>query len=414
MLSRLPDEILLEVAKLIHTGDDKYYKKRIPLPPNRGWWTSESEPYERDWGHGKWDLLQLSLTDRRTRAIALEPLAVDVTVQLCNVQSLICMFLNYPDLAAKTESLELKWSKLNDDLESPDHAGDAPPHEAFVQACGLVVRNDPTTDLFDKGLWMYELRAGKRNALLAVLFSLLRNIAFLHLQNISLQPLTFFDCLFDPPWAVSYWDQPTDWHCEYLKKVFVPHIAKVQGMELPNRWYTTIRAFDQAGKRLPDQIPVRTFINFSSLRRLVLPERAIFDKPGTKQVDIDPSKYLPSTLESLVILQVDFRNAFKSQDHKVLKFIRRLFDQMYNCRRLDGFPNTPQSYKHSSALGIFPALKQIVIEYIITDAFLDPLVIMHEWNRIAMTQDDLQELGFGMGVSLEFNFPWVGDPFEDD
>ena len=429
MLQRLPDELLVRVAKYVYAGDHYDRNSR-----SRGVYNSQgrliaglpkSSPVERNWGYGFKSLLDLSAIDRRTRAVVLELLVPNISVQVCNIPSLILMYLQYPDLARKTKVLNIKRSKLTSRNFSCDD--ELPPWrprlfgDDFFKACESVIWSDPTTNLYDKRMWHHDLRHGNMDAAFGVLFVLLPNLEKMHLQSIALSELTFFNFLFEPTSAPhDEWETPIYCVCEYLEKTFAAHLVRLQELEMPRRWdaHSYLR-FETVANTLytGEQIPAGSLLCCESLRRFVAPEAAFFhsyqaieDNPELSTFT-DPCAILPQTLESLTIFDIDFFSAFKNQKHRVLEFLDTLFDEMRRSReQRRSTPHCPD-LQPCAIPELFPALHYIYIEYEQTCAFYDHLYTLMDWAVVESTQDKLQDIGKGLGVELEFSFPWVGDPF---
>lgn len=417
MLSKLPDELLLQIADYVFRGDDDEINEGLCSLKSaqghcRGLFLPKSSPVTRTWGYGTRTILDLSLVDRGTRAVVLELLASHVSVQLCSVPSLVRMYLKYPDLASKTKVLEIKRRQLTSmNILRVEDGHVFVPDDSLLQACHAVVWNDPSTDLLDKGIWMHELRTGKINALLAILFSILNNLETLQLQRIDVQQLSIFNGLFEPQWMRT-WHRPPNWGCEYLEKVFGRQIARIEDLEMPRSWHAYLPDNKYYGLGSIDHIPVRSLSCFHSLRRVVAPESALIDTFKTFEshsatLQCDPSALLPQTLESLTIFNIDFRTAFKKQNHPVLNFLYILFTQIWQSTEAG------QSQKQRSTPRLLPSLRYIYAEYDQTDAFFDHALTLQEWARVETIQEQVQQMGQFLGVEVEFSFPWVGDPFDE-
>ncbi|KAF2690977.1 hypothetical protein K458DRAFT_382553 [Lentithecium fluviatile CBS 122367] len=421
MLSRLPDELLAVVAEYVFTEDDLDYSAPSYLRGWAGWVPPKSSPVRRNWGYGRAYLLALSMVDRRTRAVVLELLMPVISVQTYNIPNLICMYLRYPDLSLKTKTLELKRRELTSKRFSWDGFALAPwgyPSEAFLEACRSVVNQDPTTDPLDKGIWMHELKAGKTNALLAILFSMLPNLEKLILQKTELGNLAFLTSLFLPS-SYYKWSRLSHWNCEYLTKVFAPHVARLKDLEMPRNWKTYSYEENHLGTlHFSAQIPVHSLLSLQSMRRFVAPEAALFHSYQEIEANQElatlrhPYDILPQSLESITIFNVDFRTAFKKQDHRILEWLRILFTQMWESRQQQSITRNLRDLQQYSASILFPRLRYIYIEYQTTCAFFDHSLTLYEWAKVELMQQEIQRVDKDfLGTEVEFSFPWVGDPF---
>lgn len=375
MFSHLPDELILAVAAYVCTDD-------VVLTDACAY-IDYSDDGEDDCipGYGRKCLRALSLTDRRTRAVSLELLLADPIVELVDIPSLILTYLRYPDLAFKTRSLGLKR-----DMKTLHGISQARPvvgiDEAFVQVCKTAIWNSPTTDLLDKGTWIYELRAGQKNALLAVLFALLPNLEELNVWNNSLHDFAIFSLLFGPPsWSpASTWYEPPHWRCEYLQKVFAPHFTSIRSLELPGLWYT----YDDQWEELPpDQIPVRTLHVFSSLQHLVAPEGALVD--AIMDTERDPSAVLPHTLESITLTDVEVDSSLIHPPQS-WNLLRRILEQK------------------SQQPSRFPTLQHMALHYRkrIAQLYSPYNLTLQGLQDFSNGQEELWQLGKQHGVELEF------------
>jgi hypothetical protein len=384
----------------------------------------KSSPVERVRSHGIKFLPELSAVDKRTRAVVLELLVSDISVQFCNIPNLVLMYLRYPDLARKTRVLELKRSKLTSWNFSCK--GLAPWTRElysdlfFVKACNSVVWSDPTTNCFEKRLWEFDLRHGKMDALFGILFAVLPNLEQLQLQNIELSKLTFFNFLFEPTSTPNELDPLVYYCCEYLEKKFAPRLARLQHLEMPRRWdiHSSLK-YEKGASILntPMQMPAESLICCESLRRFVAPETALFHSFGAIEVDPErstlrkPCAILPQALESLTIFNVDFHNAFKRETHRVLDFLAMLFVGLLRSRQQRGSVPHCQDLQPPPTSGMFPSLHRVYIEYEETCAFYDHVHTLNDCGVVEVTQHRLQQMGKELGVELEFSFPWVGNPF---
>ncbi|KAJ4296389.1 hypothetical protein N0V90_006434 [Kalmusia sp. IMI 367209] len=414
MLERLPDELLLQIARYILEPDDEYYHP--PIVNGTMDWNSVLTTWCYGWT--KSELLSITLVNQHIRAVTLEAwVAPTVSPKFRHLDSLIMTYIRYPCLAAKTKGLEIKTCFCNDSLVGkPKMRCDwvsmpvVPTNAVFVDACKSILRNDESTDCFDKSAWHEELRLGKTNGIFAVLFAILSNLERVNLQDASLYQFEFLHFLFDSD--VSRLGDH-GWHCDSEKKVFATNAQKIKELQLPSGcasvyWPHILHL----GYRVPRK-PVYSLACFTSLRRLVVPENTLLlsirnHPPGT-EIDIpDPHKMLPQALESLVISDVDFWVPFRNGSrYLVLEFLDQLFWQQ---QKSEGqHPRELYSQTLSN-------LKDIKIEYFVrycqTDGHFTEVDALQEWNEAELMQQELQRIFKGLGGTLTFNFPLLHGPFD--
>ncbi|KAF2646512.1 hypothetical protein P280DRAFT_544860 [Massarina eburnea CBS 473.64] len=304
---RLPDEILLRIsARLVNPFQNVRAEKLLEEGPT-------------DYYH---DLNNVALLCRRLSSIVREVMLADPVVPFTKLDRLVRVYLEYPELAPKTHSLEVVCGFKESLNQKGDHHGWPNMVSGFKDECIDTIRKQ-TMDEKHKSDWISDLDGWKddyeasrgsdqivadfeaQDPYFGLLLVLLPNLQRLLLGTLN---TTRIPALMDLLWEC----QPTvlsgnmsvtheAWHHGYLMDAFLTAAPRLKQLETPLHWTNhgfTMKSYHNT----PD---IKMLHPFSKLQSLTIPVEIIAAMPGSKDVVMEelwPTILFPATLEHLDIV----------------------------------------------------------------------------------------------------------------